>query len=254
MNFDKDVVDKMINLLPPILGETPFGMLMDDHGPKNPIYFDEIQEQILDIDGDADIKYGMSKMVIIAPSLKNIVIKIPFCGIYDMYYDDYDRKYKNILYQDDDLCEYNFTFFDNARTKDRTDYCAVEYEKYQKLKTLNLNNFVAETEFYTFLSNGMKVYLQEKGFSSEDDPNWQGRKSSQKSHNLAKHWSEDEGITINTEWVGLCIDQYGEEKTKEFLDYCYYKDPIIISDCHDGNVGYRMNGTPFLLDYSGFED
>lgn len=255
MNFDRNVVDKMINTLPPILGETPFGLLIDDdNGPENPICFDEIQEQILNIDGNAEFRYGMSKLVIIAPSLKDIVIKVPFSGIYDKYYDDYNKQHKDIIYFDENLYEYDFSAFENARTKDRTDYCAVEYEKYQKLKKLDLNIFVAETAFYTILSNGIKVYIQERAYSSEDDPNWNERKSSQRSHNLARRWSEDEGITINTEWVGLCIDKYGEEITKKFLDYCNYKDPIIISDCHCGNIGYRMNGSPLIIDYSGFED
>ena len=255
MNFDRDVVDKMINTIPPILGETPFGLLIDgDNGPENPICFDEIQEQILNIDGDAEFRYGMSKLVIIAPSLKDIVIKIPFSGVYDKYYDDYDKSHKDITYFDEDLYEYDFSAFENARTKDKADYCTVEYEKYQKLKDLNFEIFVAETAFYTTLSNGIKVYIQEKAYSSEDDPNWSNRKSTQRSHNLARHWSEDEGITIDTEWVGLCIDKYGEKKTKEFLDYCNYKDPIIISDCHCGNIGYRMDGSPLIIDYSGFED
>lgn len=256
MNFDRNVVDKMINTLPPILGETPFGLLYDEDegGPQYPICFDEIQEQILDIDGETEFKYGISKLVIIAPSLKNTVIKIPFKGFYDKYEDDGYNKHKDIVYFDENLYEYDFSAFENARTKDRTDYCAVEYEKYQKLKDLNFEIFVAETAFYTTLSNGIKIYIQEKAYSSEDDPNWSSRKSTQRSHNLARHWSEDEGITINTEWVGLCIDKYGEEITKKFLDYCNYKDPIIISDCHCGNIGYRMDGTPLIIDYSGFEN
>lgn len=255
MNFDKNVVDKMINTLPPILGETPFGLLYDeeDGGPTVPICFNEIQEQILDIDGEAEFKFGMSKLVIIAPSLKDIVIKIPFHGIYDKYYDDYD-KHKDIVYFDEDLYEYGFTQFNSARVKDRSNYCAVEYDRYQKLKKLNLDKFVAETAFYTTLSNGIKVYLQEKAYSSEDDPDWTERKSTQRSRNLARHWSEDEGITINTEWIGLCIDKYGEKKTKKFLDYCNYTDPVIIADCHTGNIGYRADGTPLILDFSWFED
>ena len=255
MKFDKSVVDKMINTFPPILGETPFGLLIDDdNGPEKPICFDEIQEQILNIDEDAEFRYGMSKLVIVAPSLKDIVIKIPFSGTYDKYYDDYDKRHKDIIYFDEDLYEYDFSAFENARTKDKTDYCAVEYEKYQKLKKLDLDIFVAKTAFYTILSNGIKVYIQERAYSSVDDPNWSERKSSQRSHNLARRWSEDEGITINTEWIGLCIDKYGEETTKKFLDYCNYKDPIIISDCQYGNIGYRMDGSPLIIDYSGFED
>lgn len=255
MNFDENVVDKIINTLPPILGDTPFGLLYNsDEGPLNPIYFDEIQEQVINIDEKTEFRYGMSKLVIIAPSLNNIVIKIPFNGIYDKYEDDNYDEHKDIKYFDNYLYEYGFTPFENARAKDKTDYCAVEYEKYQKLKSLNLGIFVAETAFYTTLSNGIKVYIQEKAYSSEDDPNWSSRKSTQRSHNLARHWSEDEGITINTEWVGLCIDQYGEKETKKFLDYCNYKDPIIISDCHIGNIGYRTDGSPLILDYSGFEN
>ena len=106
MNFDKNVVDKIINTLPPILGDTPFGLLYDeDDGPQCPICFDEIQEQILNIDGEAEFRYGMSKLVIIAPSLKDIVIKIPFNGIYDKYEDDGYDTHKYIVYFDNYLYE-----------------------------------------------------------------------------------------------------------------------------------------------------
>ena len=64
MNVNREVVDKIIQIIPPILGDSPFGLLMDDDGPHDPICFDEIQEAILDIDGNAEIKYGVSSLCI----------------------------------------------------------------------------------------------------------------------------------------------------------------------------------------------
>lgn len=258
MNVNKEVIDKMIQAIPPILGDHPLGLLMDDGGPQEPAYFEDIEEAILDIDGAAQIKYGMSKLVIVAPSLENIVIKIPFSGVYDFHYDDdysYDEASDYVYYTDEG--EWDFHEFNNVRSKDKknkTDYCAVEAEKYQDLYSLDLDEFVAETHLYTELSNGIKVYIQEKALSSEDDPSWNTRKSSADSRATARKWVDEESIPLESNWIGLCIDVYGEDRTKAFLDYCNYEDPILISDTHCGNIGYREDGSPVLLDYSGFLD
>ena len=54
----------------------------------------------------------MSKCVIIAPSLNNIVIKIPFSGTYNYCYEDFkDKKIKSIDYIDERGNPYNFTHF-----------------------------------------------------------------------------------------------------------------------------------------------
>lgn len=258
MNVNREVVDKMIQTIPPILGDSPFGLLMDDDGPHDPICFDEIQEAILNIDGSAEIKWGMSKLVIIAPSLKDIVIKIPFDGIYDFHYDDvyYQKKKSEHTYYDEHG-EWDFHKFNSVKSKDKknkTDYCAVEVEKYQDLFAIDLDIFVAETYLYDTMSNGIRVYIQEKAFSSEDDPEWSTRRSSANSGATARKWIDEESIPLESNWIGLCIDKYGEERTKEFLDYCNYKDPTLISDTHCGNIGYRMDGSPLIIDYSGFWD
>lgn len=255
MNFDKEVIDKMINIFPPILGDDPFGLLMNEDGPLEPIYFDLIQKEICKIDKDAELKFGMSKLVIIAPSLIDVVIKIPFKGFYDAYCDDYDFHNSDIVYFDKDDYEYDFSYFSYARSKkDHSNYCQAEYEIYKKLKERDLDIFVAETQFYTTLSNGMPIYIQERAYSEEDDTSWINKKSSQHSKNLARQLSEDREIAVNQEWIGICIDRYGEKKTEQFLDYCAYKEPMILSDSHTGNIGYREDGSPLIIDYSGFEE
>ena len=94
MNFDKYLVNQFINTLPDILNGMPFGLLVREGEPEEPIYYNELEENILNIDNEAEIKYGISIMVISAPSLEDIVIKIPFSGCYDHYDDDYEY-YRN---------------------------------------------------------------------------------------------------------------------------------------------------------------
>ena len=263
MNFNSHVVNKFINNISPILSRSPFGLLVKEGEPEEPIYYNEIEEKILDIDNGAEIRYGISKMVISAPSLRDVVIKIPFNGIYDFYYDDYLYPYDkddylypydktDITFFDGEDHYYYYTQFNSAENNiNNSDYCATELEKYNTLKTFGLDNFVAKTEFYN-TSNNIRFYLQEKAMSMEED--FKKRRSSFKSKNTARQWIEDEMMTIDVEWAGMCIDYYGEELTKQFLDYCNYQDDIIISDPHMGNFGYRKNGEPIVIDFSGFAD
>ena len=82
-----EVVDsflKAISPLPPCLGsfdkvDTIVGL-------------DEMLFRLREIDSSAEIKFGVSKMAILANSLGNVVIKIPFKGTYDYsYYGETDE-------------------------------------------------------------------------------------------------------------------------------------------------------------------
>ena len=246
MRKSNPIVDNFIKDFPQILSDMPFGLMMSEDCPDYPIYFKELKENILRVDPMAEFRFGMSKFVITAPSLKNVVIKIPFSGTYSYYYDEFDddSHVDDADYIDENQNPYCFDSFM------RTDYCEYEYEKYCNLWRESLDCFVAKTRFYTVMDNGIKVFLQEKIIPNEE--NWHSRKPSEASKSTVHEWMKQNLIYINNNWLANCIDVYGESKTKRFIDYCNNEDPEIIYDLHSGNLGYRMNNTPAILDFSGF--
>lgn len=258
MTFDKNVVNNFVQVLPDIIGDTPFGLIMDSEGePEEPVYYDDIKNEICKIDSNAEFYFGISKMVIAAPSLGDIVIKIPFKGFYNYYCGEEDFNDDLILSEDDILHIYDdvYTFLAfNRAIRYKDDYCAVEELLYRDMYNKNIEIFVAETQYFTTLSNGLKIYIQEKVIPMADDEDFNKRKSSAHSKNIAKKWQDEDSIPLDVDWIGLCIDNYGESLTEAFLHYCNYTEPIVISDTHDGNIGYRLDGTPCILDYSGFRN
>ena len=226
--------------------DKPFGLLINDGEPENPIYFEELQEQILDIDSGADFHFGMSKFVITAPSLGDIVIKVPFSGTYDYYGDDCaDNFSKNDIVINEGDYWYTYTPFY------KQDYCQIEYKKYKALWRKNLDCFVAKTIFYKKMYN-TRVFIQEKVIPIDELI-----KSPRASHNskeLADEWYKKGKINISPEWIANCLDAYGKSKVSRFLKYCNEIDLDILEDIHTGNFGYRKDKTPCILDYSNYNN
>lgn len=55
---------------------------------------------------------------------------------------------------------------------------------------------------------------------------------------------------LNEDWVANLYDLYGEKFETAFVEFI--KDDII-TDLHTGNYGYRLDGTPVIFDYCGYE-
>lgn len=228
----------------------PFGLLITNGEVEEPLFYHDFEKDILQKDEDANLKFGISKFVIV-PSQTNYVIKIPFSGIYE-YYDD-DMRY----YEEEDLSQYTYTIYNDypyfySQFSQVKDYCDLEFNKYQNLYKQNLDCFVAKTAFYTELSNKIKIFTQEKITPCIDD--WTDHKPTPHSKDLAKCWIKEDDCALEPNWLANCIDYYGEQKTKRFINYCYDEDPDILSDTHMSNLGYRPDGTPVILDFSGFQD
>ena len=224
MTFDYNLVNKFLDVI------TPFP---EDFGYKSE-QIKEMRKKISEIDFQAKLEYGVSKMVIISPSLKNIVIKIPFKG-----------QYLHNQWSD---------FYWAPSTEDNSDYCLAEYEKYKKLKSLNLDCFVAKTMYYKTI-DGVRIFIQEKAISEDDSWLESFRKPSKKSQKIARQFSK-ERITgdLTVSWVAKCLDAYGEDKVREFLKYCDEVDSDILEDSHSGNYGYRLDKTPVIFDFSNYLD
>lgn len=229
MIFNHEVVDKFIQVVAPMLPPDLCEDYIDDDEES------ELQLLVKRVDPFASIKCGVSKMVILSSQLENFVIKIPFKGSYE---------YNSSKEQDEwsPFC-WAPSFIDTS------DYCLAEYEKYQKLKIYGLNCFVAKTYFYKTV-NDFRIFVQERVtpliFDTKD------RLPSDRASKIAQLIQKD--ISLDTKWLANCIDVYGSSKLKRFLYYCKNIDLDLVQDCHRGNYGYRGNGTPCFLDYSGFLD
>lgn len=230
------LIDKILTAIFPL--PSHFGILYSDSYDDGPISFLELEQAVHDVDPDAKINYGVSKMAILSPHLNNVVIKIPFNGMYFKEEEDED---------------YNWCPFEFATGSDATDYCLAEYEKYNSLKAHGLDCFVAKTVFYKTIDN-FKIFLQEE-VTPESDLCFPASKSSEKSKRLAQEWKKKENFYYSQAWLASCFDAYGEDKVAELFEYCKQVDCDILQDLHDNNIGYRISDkSPAILDYSNFMD
>lgn len=236
MNYNHQIIDELIKAVTPIPCE--FGVIVDDISQNEPVNFYNISNRVLGIDPEAEICFGMSKLVII-PSDSNVVIKIPFNGMYDE-----DEDYELIW------CD-----FYGAAGSIPDDYCQSEYEKYLALKEQHLECFVAETEFYTKVDH-TNIFIAENVTSFNDLYQETAPSPSKKSNDTAEQLRKNKRLYyLDTTWLANCIDFYGEEKVEQFLQYCKNVDPDITADIHGGNFGYRKSdNSPCILDYSNFDD
>ncbi len=238
MLFNKELIDKILDAIFPLPEQ--FGIVLYANAYKEDEQIEDIRYNIQKIDSTAFIEYGMSKMVIMSPKLENIVIKIPFNGYFMEEKGVYDNKAKK-----------TWEPFYFAPCSDATDYCLAEFEKFNKLKVYNLDCFVAKTIYYKEIFN-TKIFIQEQitpiNYSEEN------YNPSKNSKDIAEKWREEEKVLIDIDWIANCIDRYGQAKVEKFLNYCENIDLDILEDAHDGNYGYRADGTPAILDFSNFLD
>ena len=116
MTFNHKLVDKFLEAIFPL--PEKFGVICsnNDDNEDEPIDFWAFQEKVWNVDPDAIVCFGMSKIVIVSPNLENVVIKIPFNGYY------IESNIKGNL-------EWNP--FRWAVGSDPKDYCLTEFEKYR---------------------------------------------------------------------------------------------------------------------------
>lgn len=219
--FNKDFANKMLATLCPL--PDCFGRDCDS------IYDTVIDNWFFQYDFNASIKYGASKLVILSPEFGDSVLKISFKG----------------YFEDDEWVP-----FEGAPGSDPTDYCLAEYEKYKKLKELNLDCFVAETSPYVTIGN-VRIFIQEKITPYDEIVDCSFDHPTKNSMKLAEKYCPSSSLDLT--WIANCFDCYGASKVIDFFDYCD-TDHDILSDFYETNYGYRKNGTPALLDFSNFLD
>lgn len=249
MNINYSFIEKVLDKIFPL--PEKFGVGADNEDVEMIEY--DLQQNI---DEHIQIFHGVSKMVIVAPALGDIVIKIPFNGQYD-----YRCRYNHIYHSNRWISNrwvdetesgepIEFDYFCGASGADETDYCLAEYEKYQELRDHALDCFVAKTLFYG-IRDGVRIFLQEKATAA--DQSSEKPYPSKNSLKIAQQYQENaDCVYMNLDWVANCVDKYGAGITERFLHYASETDDEILGDMHDGNYGYRDDGSPVLLDFSDF--
>ena len=177
--------------------------------------------------------YGATKLVL-APHNKDYVIKIPFKYEYVNDDEPYCGAYKIGLNEQ----ELNFGW----------DYCGLEEALYQKAKERGIEKLFAETKCIgEYL--GHPIYIQEKCtiFNySKDYSNY----SLAKRKRSEKLCNDNDFPCFHSCWLSDVLDYY--ETEHEFIELNKFIKDFDIRDLHSGNVGYKADGCPVLVDYSDF--
>lgn len=198
--------------------------------------------EVYSINEEAKVNHGISKAVIIDPDL-DVVVKIPFNS--DFYYN---------MENGDDLT-YNPDLPDIIETIEKN-YCQIEADIYKECAGTGYGIFLARTE-----EIDEKHYIQEKCKMYEDKYdicNEEFQKSTSKAIKKYEEKLKDKKYFFPSRFLLDMIKSYGEDKTFKFLNFLNSDSDIartISSDLHNGNIGYRVSdGTPCIIDYSGWEE
>ena len=197
---------------------------------------------------DVSVCHGISKAAIIIPSL-SYVIKIPFNGsfIRNYEYDDETEDYDFDNYED------VFEEYLNADDIDGCtdwDYCNNEYRKYLIAKENGFTEFFAETRL---LSNERHpIYLQEKVIAYEYHSNDRVLTEEDREYIGSYKTSSGNYACGPYKWSLDIIEKYGVERANALFDFLV--DNNMDRDLHCGNVGYRENGDPVIIDWAGWRD
>lgn len=254
MKYNRDVAMRIFEVLEKYLPAN-FGKVLQDDDYI--VEVDEIEDEIWAIDHTAKIYSGVSKMAIVAESLGEVAIKVPFNGCYEYSGEYYDHQHSDEYdYADDDEewdfeSKYSFEKFSGGGGKNNDDYCAEEYATYKELKELGYERFVAETELLGGI-DGRYILVQE--FVTSMNDYCEKIVNSQRSIEASKRIREDysSANNVDDDWVAACVEHYGEELSEKFFNYTEEDGYSILADAHWGNYGYREDGSPCILDFSDY--
>jgi hypothetical protein len=239
MNFNRTLANQFIDTLLDVVPKKRLGVYNEDGFP---VFYYEILDSLQYFDPSVELHFGATKLVIVTPNLEGVVIKIPFLG---RYYPRYNANWETSDPDENyEFCEYSGV---------DSDYCAVELSKYEEVKQAHLERFLAQTERFRPDASEIlgTVLIQEETLAEVD--RWEKYKTSKKASDTAQKMTT---APMKTEWVALCIDEYGSDLVNDFFKYCDEEDDgTILEDCHAGNYGYRIaDRTPCIFDFSSYLD
>ena len=189
--------------------------------------FQSIYEQL---DTTVHVNWGATQFVIVFDNADKVA-KLPFCGEW--------------VYDEEDEYEAHFESY-------RNDYCALTEIIYNDAVERGLGNIFADTEYYGETVDGTAIYLQEKvdvyDFADERDTASEDSKRRVREllFNHECYWR-----AFERDWLAAAIDYYGED----FLHRLFkFFEEHRLDDWHDGNYGWRKDGSPVLIDWAGFNE
>ena len=186
----------------------------------------------LDLDSE-EYNYGATKFVIYLNNKE--VIKIPFNG--EWFYQ----------YPDDNLEE--GWFFDPFQYH-KGNYCDKEMELYAEAEEFGIEQIFSNIEFVGMSKNDIPIYKSERvHLFCYDENEKQSSKEAMESVRMMNAEVNRVSSYFNVNWLGNAIDYYGEEFIRKVLKFI---DKHGLSDFHGGNLAYRDNGAPVIIDYAGF--
>lgn len=190
---------------------------------------DAIFEQL---DDSVDTAWGASKFVIL---FDDAVVKIPFNG---SFYWDEDDDYEG-------GGEYTFDEFHNKN------YCETEAAVYTDAITAGVELFFASTKFAGMTKDNTPYYISERVYDFYDDNNDEIKTPSKDSREKAERARDIFDSELDEMWLALAYEWYGDAAVQQLLNFIKEEH---ISDLHLGNIGFRKNGAPVILDYSSFDE
>ena len=222
-------------------------------------YLDDFIEDIYETYGVFTAS-GASKLCII-PRKGEYVIKLPFRG--EIYYNE-----------SGDACLQHFAY---AKTENRWDYCRAELDLYNKAADAGFAIFLAKTKEFGTTKSGHPMYVQEKvnvygdcrhKYKKDVSDNAKSKTATvlEKYRDRYMHNRRNDEM-IEEDFIGYTfaetgetflsylIDAYSYENVAKFAKWVYENAREIAADLHWGNIGFReSDGTPCLLDFSGYYD
>lgn len=190
----------------------------------------------------------------IIPDEENYVIKFPLDGEYHhRYYDD-----------DFDSTEEYEEYYNNDENKELIEFCGADdggdgsnYSEaallvYEDAVVAGLGKLFAEMKYFG-IHKGHKIYLQEKCtlWAAERDSDTHSTTPEERSSAQDVMDTADGYCEFDDRFAALMIKTYGETAFRDFLRFL---DDHGVNDLHDSNVGFRLDGTPCLIDYASYNE
>lgn len=188
-----------------------------------------VMEQLKVTQNSGEVTWGSTKFIIFLNDKQ--VIKIPFNGVFT--YDD----------------EFYYHVTEN--------YCQVEEEIYKRAKEKKLDYYFTEVKKVGETKNKVPIYISERvkylGKDYDCDNIIITDELYRKINSIKKSFSflKTSYIHLTIPWIAAAIQYYGEQSILDLLNFIEDED---INDLHDENIGFRADGTPVILDYSGYDE
>lgn len=189
-----------------------------------------LKEVYSQLDDNVETTYGSSKFIIFLNEKE--IVKIPFNGHFFYKYDEETNKYNEEL------------LFDQFYV---TDYCDIEAAVYEDAVAEGLECFFAATKWVGVTKTQKPIYVSERvyGFYNEEK-----RNTCVPSKDSLKK-AQEADTNFPYKWLARAYEFYGDELVNRLIEFI--KDTGV-NDFHGDNVGFRADGAPVLLDYSGYDE